>query len=64
MFACEMQLFRSARVPFVRFRPRVQTRREARRGWAALTITDDRRGRMPARRMSGGDVKVCDDNYK
>ena len=30
-------------MPFAPLLPRVQTRREARRGLAALTITDDRR---------------------
>ena len=38
-----MPPFRSVRVPFAPLLPRGATRREARRGRDALTITDDRR---------------------
>ena len=40
------------------------TRREARRGLAALTITDDRRVDAGAADVRVGDVEVRDDNYR
>ena len=54
MFACEMPPFRSVRVPFALLLPRGATRREARRGLAALTITDDRRVDAGAAVCQGG----------
>ena len=64
MFACEMPPFRSVRVPFALLLPRGATRREARRGLAALTITDDRRVDAGAAVCQGGGREVRDDNYK
>ena len=59
MFACEMPPFRSVRVPFALLLPRGATRREARRGLAALTITDDRRVDAGAADVRVGDVKCA-----
>ena len=59
MFACEMPPFRSVRVPFAPLLPRGATRREARRGLAALTITDDRRVDAGAEDVRVGDVKCA-----
>ena len=63
MFVCEMPPFRSVRMPFALLLPRGATRREARRGLAALTITDDRRVDAGAAEVMGEDVEVRDDNY-
>ena len=64
MFACEVPPFRSIRVLFAPLLPRGATRREARRGLAALTITDDRRVDAGTAVCHDGGAEVRDDNYK
>lgn len=51
-------------MPFAPLLPRGATRREARRGWPALTITDDRRVDAGVGGESCRDAEVRDDNYK